>query len=197
MKYQVVDGLLNQGILKTASGDPFTTMLLMGGLLLFVSVKGVVGAVTGSRRLLLVYFGFLLLLCCMLLYAAVISWCYSSFADEVAASYMRKLHQAAAEDKSLLAANPDQIRAGERFLRRNLRSASLLCGGAAGLMLLAMWSASKVMGHHYALANISSVISFSSFILGGIVIWLAVALKGDDQATSPITSLLLASGVAM
>ena len=118
-------------MLKTASGDAYTTALLTGGLVLFVSVKGLVGAVTGSRRLLLVYFCFLLLLSCIILYAAVISYCYADYADEVADSYWEKLHEAAKKDTTL--PNREEIEAGERYLRANLRSASLVCRLGVGL----------------------------------------------------------------
>eukprot|EP00656_Telonema_subtile_P041083 TRINITY_DN4618_c0_g1_i2.p2 TRINITY_DN4618_c0_g1~~TRINITY_DN4618_c0_g1_i2.p2 ORF type:complete len:139 (+),score=40.90 TRINITY_DN4618_c0_g1_i2:90-506(+) len=46
----LTDGILNRGLIPAASNDIFTAAMIVGGILLMISIKGILGAACGARK---------------------------------------------------------------------------------------------------------------------------------------------------
>eukprot|EP00656_Telonema_subtile_P041084 TRINITY_DN4618_c0_g1_i3.p1 TRINITY_DN4618_c0_g1~~TRINITY_DN4618_c0_g1_i3.p1 ORF type:complete len:323 (+),score=78.81 TRINITY_DN4618_c0_g1_i3:90-1058(+) len=174
----LTDGILNRGLIPAASNDIFTAAMIVGGILLMISIKGILGAACGARKVLLTYFIMVVLLSAALLYAAVVSWGYSEYADDKKELFFQEVLASNADSPG--GAEPEKIKETIELIHQSLQSAWTVCLVLSVLLGLAQLCTARLIGVQYLMSRIGGGINFAGFVCGVLLLVLAVGVWGDE-----------------
>ena len=169
------------------------TMVVWGTLQLLVSVKGFFGALWERKRVLLVYFSLILVLLSGLIFGASVCFVFKDKADEVALGYIERLRDTPYSDE-VLGKYKEDTGGFVHDLNRHLGAAGAVFLVGAVVILVALWSASALMGHKYTLRKSSQIMNFVTLVMGGIVVYLAIASKVSHVGGTWVPGLLGTAG---
>ena len=169
------------------------TMVVWGTLQLLVSVKGFFGALWERKRVLLVYFSLILVLLSGLIFGASVCFVFKDKADEVALGYIERLRDTPYSDE-VLGKYKEDTGGFVHDLNRHLGAAGAVFSVGAVVILVALWSASALMGHKYTLRKSSQIMNFVTLVMGGIVVYLAIASKVSHVGGTWVPGLLGTAG---
>eukprot|EP00958_Prasinococcus_capsulatus_P001327 scaffold115_cov304-Prasinococcus_capsulatus_cf.AAC.21 len=168
--------------------DPYVIMVTVGAVLIFVSIKGLVGGLCSSKRVLLIYYTLEFFLLGFILYAVSLCFFARDQANAMVARWWARWQDTFPDDIT-----QDKV-VSQIHKTLNTVRAPVLCSSCehpfdsdchrwqAGallsvcgvLTLLNIWCASRIMGHGYALKHTTQILNILIVVSGGVLIYFTV-----------------------
>eukprot|EP00944_MAST-04C_sp_MAST-4C-sp1_P005667 g5667.t1 len=172
--------LPSESSLGTAQGassifeNAWVTVVAMGCSLFILSFVGIAGTVTRKKFILFTHLVLLMVFSSALLYSAFYCFFFSDNAQALVDYYWHYLADGL----------PEKDRQTEmvKWVEDHIRGAGIVCLIAALMLLASMCATSQLLGHLYTFRNFMLVVNSATFIIGVLVILLAV-ITGLEHLT--------------